>query len=143
MNRTLFKLLGLAVMAACLMLLPMKQAMADGAEWLCWVVHTDTNYLRCVLDSGPGSWREHIEEGDADDELHYLLHERFVAGAPREELEQAFQLIENKKAFIDFWFIPVYNEPLETSWREQRPQMLMRAFLCPGDKSCQVLFHNP
>ena len=67
---------------------------------------------------------------------------RFDAGAGREELEHLFQLFNDKFEFVNFWFIPVYNEPYETSWQEDRPQRLVRAYLCTGDPACRVRFQR-
>jgi hypothetical protein len=109
--------------------------------WLCWVVHEETHYLRCVLDSESPAWRE-IEPGIDELEFLRLFRARFDAGAGREELEHLFQAFNDKFQFINFWYVPIYNEPFETSWREERPQQLMRAYLCPDAAACTVLFHS-
>ena len=102
---------------------------------------TDTHYIRCVLDSDSPKWQE--LEADADDsDIMEQFRARFDAGAGREELEQLFQLVGDKFEFINFWFIPIFNEPFETSWQEERPQQLVRAYLCTGDPACVVRFQR-
>lgn len=109
-------------------------------SWACWIVSYETFYIRCVPDSASAKW---LQPQDAyAREIAAQFFARYDAGASREELENLFQLFSDSFDFADFWFIPIYNEPYETSWQEERPQQLVRAYLCPGDRACRVRFRH-
>ncbi|HEY3326594.1 MAG TPA: hypothetical protein VGK14_05420, partial [Novimethylophilus sp.] len=131
-----FCLVALPVQAA-----PAQQQASRATSWLCWIVSAETFYIRCVLDTDSREWRE-PETNAGDHEIMEQFRARFDAGAGREELEHLFQLFGDKFEFANFWFIPVYNEPYETSWQEERPQQLVRAYLCTGDAGCRVRFQR-
>ena len=119
------------------------QADRREVSWLCWVVSIETFYIRCALDvDSYAPWKQQKNDAADSRKVWNELLASFDAGASREELEALFQSNRNHLDIVNFWVIPIYNEPYETSWQEGRPQKLVRTHLCPTGTACRIRFHQ-
>lgn len=83
-----------------------------------------------------------MDEAEADDMLE-LLQDRFHQGATVQELERLYQGYGSPAVARQIMTIPLFNIPLDTSWREQRPQQLLQALLCNKGQRCKIRLRTP
>ncbi|MDP2133018.1 MAG: hypothetical protein Q8J99_05350 [Sulfuritalea sp.] len=111
-----------------------------GVGFDCWVGHDGkpffTNYIRCIADRD----LPHPELVNQQSETFlHLLHQELHAksGADAEAMMKAnIELVRETRSI---WNIRIHSYPYEWSWREGRPEQLVRAVLCPADLPCTVL----
>lgn len=116
---------------------PFAQAADNTSSWLCWMTAGAAPVIRCTLEIPDESASPAPENAEAEDMLD-LLQERFHEGATVQELERLLQLYGSPAAAKQIMTIPLFNIPLESSWREQRPQQLLQALLCSKGRRCKI-----
>lgn len=128
-------------MAAATLVYPQAGAVAPGTlDWDCWVSTTEPVAIRCIVA------RETRASGADEDELeaallehvHSLIHSRRT-----QEIDGV--LLSNLQVLGEgsVWSIFIWNQPFDTSWREDRPKNVVRIALCPPDYACNVFLERP
>lgn len=118
------------------------QAAAGDTSWLCWMTASAPPVIRCSLEISSQSGSLAMDEAEADDMLE-LLQDRFHQGATVQELERLYQGYGSPAVARQIMTIPLFNIPLDTSWREQRPQQLLQALLCNKGQRCKIRLRTP
>lgn len=113
---------------------------ASTLDWDCWVSTTEPVAIRCIVA------RETRASGIDEDELqaallehvHSLIHARRT-----QEIDGV--LLSNLQVLGEgsVWSIFIWNQPFDTSWREDRPRNVVRIALCPRDYACNVFLERP
>jgi hypothetical protein len=121
-----------------------QTAVADAGDtsWLCWMAPSAPPVIRCSLEIAYQPAPLTLEQADSSEVLE-LLHTRFYEGATAEELERLYQLCIETTAADNILTIPLHTIPYEESWREERPQQLLRALLCQKDSPCMITLRKP
>jgi hypothetical protein len=114
----------------------------NNLSWLCWMNSNNPPVIRCLLEIADQPAPLTLEEADASEILE-LLNTRFYEGATSDELERLYQLYSSTTADNEILTIPLHTIPYQSSWREQRPQQLLRALLCDKDSPCSITLRKP
>lgn len=111
-------------------------------DWLCWITPAAEVSIRCVRD--PDVPAPPDDQEDTDNViLLEQIHSDFYRGASSRELEEFFRSGYWIFKRGDYWIIPIYQEPDDSSWQEGRPERLVRAALCPRNATCIVRIRRP
>lgn len=112
--------------------------------WDCWVDAGEGGGLRCIEDRDlpRPSW---ADVGDVDDEASETLLELIHGHLHRGDPGRASELVREVAHLIrrgDVWTVPLGAPPIDSSWRDARPERLVRALLCRREPGCAVRFHR-
>lgn len=110
----------------------------------CWIFEDEdkfkTNHIRCIRDR---SHLPSLEDTEAPvnvvahDQLHRLLHQGNSKQLDRFVKENIRMLNAD-----DMWTIRIFTYPAPWSWREEMPQKLVKAALCPKGEQCSVFIRR-
>lgn len=120
-----------------------KRVAAPVNAWDCWIDAGEGGGIRCIADRDrplplPA---EYTDEDEAAEALLELVHDHLHRG----NAARAGELVREVPHLLrreDLWAIRLNAPPLDTSWREARPQRLVRSLLCRGSADCSVRFHR-
>jgi hypothetical protein len=140
-RRRLSWLMPLLLYCGCL---PAFAQTTDGnnLSWLCWMNSNNPPVIRCLLEIADQPVPLTLEEADAGEILE-LLNTRFYEGATTDELERLYQLYSSSTVDNEILTIPLHTIPYQSSWREHRPQQLLRALMCDKDSPCNITLRKP
>lgn len=112
---------------------------APVSAWDCWVDAGERGGIRCMPDRDrpvplPA---DYTDEDEAAEALLELVHDHLHKG----NALRAGELVRDASHLLrrdDLWTVPLNAPPLESSWRESRPERLVKALLCRGVTGCEV-----
>lgn len=111
--------------------------------WDCWVDAEEGGGIRCIADRDrprpvPD---DYTDDDEAADVLLERVHDYLHLGIAR----RAGELVRDQAHLLrrdDLWTIRLHAPPLESSWRDARPEQLVRSLLCRGRPVCTICFHR-
>ncbi|MCM2326271.1 MAG: hypothetical protein NDI88_00125 [Lysobacter sp.] len=114
---------------------------APVSAWDCWVDAGERGGIRCIPDRDrplplPA---DYTDEDEAAEALLELVHDYLHKG----DALRAGELVRDASHLLrrdDLWTVHLNAPPLESSWRESRPERLVKALLCRGVTGCGVRF---
>lgn len=111
------------------------------SAWDCWVDAGERGGLRCIPDRDrPLPLPEdYTDEDEAAEALLELVHDYLHKG----NALRAGELVRDASHLLrrdDLRTVRLNAPPLESSWRESRPERLVKALLCRGVPGCAVRF---
>lgn len=114
---------------------------APVSAWDCWVDAGERGGIRCMPDRDrplplPA---DYTDEDEAAEALLELVHDYLHKG----NALRAGELVRDASHLLrrgDLWTVHLNAPPLDSSWRESRPERLVRALLCRGVTGCEVRF---
>ncbi|HEX4942957.1 MAG TPA: hypothetical protein VFV55_01315 [Usitatibacteraceae bacterium] len=117
--------------------------LAAAPAWDCWIDPGEGGGIRCIADRDvplplPD---EFTDDDEAAEVLLELLHDYLHRAMP----QRASQLVRERYYLLrrdDLWTIRLSSPPFETSWSDERPQLLVRSLLCRGAPGCPIRFHH-
>lgn len=122
---------------------PLPTPHAAVTAWDCWIDAGEGGGIRCIADRDiplplPDAY---TDDDEAAEVLLELLHDYLHRGMPM----RASELVHDRFYLLrrdDLWTIRLSSPPFETSWSDERPQLLVRSLLCRGLPGCAIRFHR-